>query len=167
MGETHIHKMGPTSGSRLIRSVVRSVSSLLLAGIITFICSQGTASEAATKCPVLLKEGQTQSEAASELFDEGTAAFKKKHYKKSFRKFMCSLLLADHINTVFNIAQVVPFLKNKRKSLKVLHKYVAEHDDNWTTKEMKKIIITIEKQLKRRPSWEPSTVLHDSEDSGA
>ena len=130
-----------------------------------FVVALASSAMAQTKtrglCSEVSGDEQTPEELAGDLFEEGETAFKKRRYKKALAKFMCSLRLVDHINTVYNIAQVIPFLKNKRKTLKMLHTYVSEHDDSWTSKEVKKIIIKLEQKLKRKPSWDPETILHE------
>ena len=112
------------------------------------------------RCPEVA-ENDVPEEVAGKLFSEGETAFKKKRYKKALTKFMCSLQIIDHINTVFNIAQVIPLVKNRRQSLEWLHKYVAEHEDSWTTRELKKVIIKLETMMNRKPTWDPESVLHE------
>ena len=137
----------------------------LVSFILLMSLSSVAEAQKAPRCPKL-KEDVSPVEAAGKLFSVAEAAFKKKRYKKALQSFMCSLELAGHINTVFNIAQVIPLVKNKRRSLKWLHKYVEEHEDNWTTRELKKIIIKLEEMMKRDPSWDPETVLHEESRAG-
>lgn len=124
------------------------------------ISSSAVAQKAKLRCPKITNDAQTET-VAGQLFAAGEKAFKKKRYKRALNRFMCSLQLTAHINTVFNIAQVVPLVRNKRVSLMWLHKYVDKHDDNWTTRELKKVIIKLEKIMKRKPSWDPDTLLHE------
>jgi hypothetical protein len=113
------------------------------------------------RCPKIT-ETDVPEDMAGKLFSEGEAAFKKKRYKKALTKFMCSLQIIDHINTVFNIAQVIPLVRDRRQSLEWLHKYVKEHEDSWTTRELKKVIIKLETMMNRKPSWDPESVLHET-----
>ncbi len=114
----------------------------------------------AVRCPKV-SESEVPEETAGKLFAQGEEAFKKRRFKKALSRFMCSLEIVEHINTVFNIAQVIPFVKNRRTSLRWLHHYVANHEDNWTTRELKKVIIKLEVKMKRKPSWDPDTLLHE------
>jgi hypothetical protein len=118
------------------------------------------AGEARLACPKPGKGDETAESLASALFDQGEAAFKKRRYNKALNRFVCSLRLSGHINTVYNIAQVIPYIKRKKRALSLLRGHVEAQDDSWTIKELKKIIIRLEQDLKLSPSWDPASVLH-------
>lgn len=104
-------------------------------------------------CPEIPEDGNQVTQLAGEYFAAASEAFKKKIFKKAIRLFVSSLCVADHPNTVYNIAQSVYYVKKKKGVIKVLKAFVESREDAPSTSEIKKIVNRLEEQAGQEVSY--------------
>jgi hypothetical protein len=100
-----------------------------------------------TTCPERPASKAIARDLAGDYFVSAERAFKKELINEALAKFMCSLRLVEHENTLFNIAHVTTFVTDKEAALQLFYAYVEDYPRGKTTKEIKEIIVELEKQL--------------------
>jgi hypothetical protein len=125
--------------------MLRNVMPMVVA--ITLMAPLAMAEETKTTCPQRPASKAIARDLAGDYFISAERAFKKELFNEALAKFMCSLRLVAHQNTLFNIAHVTTFITNKEAALHLFYAYVEDYPRGKTTKEIKKIIVELEEQL--------------------
>ena len=104
-------------------------------------------------CPEVGENGKDGRELAGDYFASASTAFQKKTFKKALKLFVSSLCVAEHRNTVYNIAQSVFYMKNKTAARKILMTYAESRGDSSSAEEIKQIINRLDGQLGKELSF--------------
>lgn len=123
----------------------RAVSCWVL-GIV--LMGTGTAFAAAKTCPARPDNTEEARDLAGEYFSRGTELFAQRKYDAALAAFMCSLQLADHENTVLNLAACLRNTNKKKAALQPLRKYVRQNPNTTSAAELRLLIHSAETSLK-------------------
>jgi hypothetical protein len=125
--------------------MLRNVMPMVVA--MTLMAPVAMAEQTKTTCPERPASKAIARDLAGDYFVSAERAFKQELINEALAKFMCSLRLVEHENTLFNIAHVTTFVTDKEAALQLFYAYVEDYPRGKTTKEIKKIIVELEKQL--------------------
>jgi hypothetical protein len=98
-------------------------------------------------CPERPADKAIARDLAGDYFVSAERSFKKELFDDALAKFLCSLRLVEHENTVFNIAHVTNFVTDKEAALHLFYAYVEDYPDGEITEEINEIIIELEEML--------------------
>jgi hypothetical protein len=125
--------------------MLRSVMPIVVA--VTLMAPAAMGEEAKNACPERPADEAIARDLAGDYFISAGRSFKKELFDDALAKFLCSLRLVEHENTVFNIAHVTNFVTDKEAALHLFYAYVDDYPDGETTDEIREIIFELEEML--------------------
>ncbi len=131
--------------------------------------------EEVNPCPERPADKAIARDLAGDYFVSGERSFKQDLFDEALAKFVCSLRLVEHENTLFNIAHVTNFVKDKEAALQLFYAYVEDHPEGKTAEEIEKIIVELKEMLGKDSAMPPygsaggmtDESLHGSSDQAA
>ncbi|MBN2525625.1 MAG: hypothetical protein JXR76_04465 [Deltaproteobacteria bacterium] len=97
------------------------------------------------KCPAVPGQESLAVKKAGKYFAAGQKMAVQGFYKKSLERYLCSLKMKEHPNTMFNIAQVAKLIDNKKPALHLLKKFRENHPEHPSANEIDQLIAKMEK----------------------
>lgn len=91
-------------------------------------------------CPDVPTESGQAKRLAGMWFAEGERLVREMKYEESLAGFLCSLKLAPHENTVFNIAQTFKLVDDREQAVWMLEDFVAENPSNSATGDIRELL---------------------------
>ena len=122
------------------------ITTLLLALASVLAAAPAASQDQPTACPEKPADQEIARNLAGSFFSSAERSFKEKRFDDALAKFVCSLRMMDHENTLFNVAHVALFAENKQAALALFRAYVADHPKGRTSREMRKMITQLESE---------------------
>lgn len=97
------------------------------------------------KCPPVPKQEAVALKKAGRYFAAGEKLAINGAYRKSLERYLCSLKMKEHPNTMFNIAQVAKLIENKGPILQLLKKFRNRNPEHPSVPEINRLIEKMEK----------------------
>lgn len=91
-----------------------------------------------------MKESIAQKK-AGRYFAAGAKLAARQKYKKSLERYLCSLKMKAHSNTLFNIAQISKLVENKTPALRLLRKFRNRNPEHPSVPEVNQLIDKMER----------------------
>ena len=101
----------------------------------------------AEKCPKRPAAEKRAKRWAGRWFIKAEKAVKSEKYDVAMDRFLCSLYMAPHENTVFNIAQLTNLVEEKESALTKLEAFTDKNPDHESTPEIKELIGSVERSM--------------------
>jgi hypothetical protein len=124
--------------------MLRMVMPMVVA--IALIAPMAMAEETKNSCPRRPANRELARDLAGDYFKSAERAFNKELFNEALAKFLCSLRLVEHENTVFNIAHVTTFVTDKEAALHLFYSYIEDYPDGKATEEIRRIIVELEER---------------------
>jgi hypothetical protein len=96
------------------------------------------------KCPAVPEKEAVAIKKAGRFFTVGEKLALKAQYPKSMQRYLCSLKMKEHPNTMFNIAQVAKLSENKAPILKQLKQFREQNPEHAAVPEISRLIEKME-----------------------
>lgn len=114
-----------------------AASFLMIFAVSTAVCE---ASAQDFKCPPKPAKEKRARNLAGSYFKKGEKLFVAEKYNKAIDRFLCSMTMVEHPNTVFNIAQSAEAAEDKKRAHDAITAYLEAHPDSATAAELQEII---------------------------
>lgn len=114
------------------------------------------------KCPPKPAKEKRARNLAGSYFKKGEKLFVAEKYNKAIDRFLCSMTMVEHPNTVFNIAQSAELAEDKKPAHDAITAYLEAHPDSATAAELQEIIDGLADELglgEPKPESEPEPAL--------
>lgn len=110
-------------------------------------------------CPERPNNPTKARKIAGTMFSEAEEAFDQEVYDKALEKFVCSLVMVEHQNTVINIERTLAEMTDKGRAVEILKSYIAAgHADGETKSKMEELVAASEAAANPQPAAENTTV---------
>ena len=96
------------------------------------------------KCPAVPEQEDVAVKKAGRFFTAGENLALKGQYNRSMQRYLCSLKMKAHPNTMFNIAQVAKLSDDKTPILKLLNRFREQNPEHAAVPEISRLIAKME-----------------------
>jgi len=96
------------------------------------------------KCPAVPEQEAVAVKKAGRFFTAGEKLALKGQYNRSMQRYLCSLKMKAHPNTMFNIAQVAKLSDDKTPILKLLNRFREQNPEHAAVPEISRLIAKME-----------------------
>ncbi|MBN2716203.1 MAG: hypothetical protein JXX14_10140 [Deltaproteobacteria bacterium] len=97
------------------------------------------------KCPAVPAKDEPALKKAGRFFAVGEKLAINGEYKRSLQRYLCSLKMKAHPNTMFNIAQVAKLIENKAPAIQLLKDFRDKNPEHASVPEINQLIALMEK----------------------
>lgn len=105
-------------------------------------------------CPEKPTDIEKTRKLAGSLFSEAETAFDANLHLKALKRFLCSMMMIEHENTVINIEKTIHKLSDKSDAVPLLRAYAKQASDGIMTGRIISIADGIEEEATRKPTPE-------------
>ncbi|MBN2341625.1 MAG: hypothetical protein JXX29_02790 [Deltaproteobacteria bacterium] len=112
--------------------------------LLTLFTSTNAYAAARFKCPAVPSQEKIAVKKAGWYFTAGEKLAKKEKYLMSLDRYLCSLKMKPHSNTMFNIAQVLKLIENKKPAIQRLKKFRTQNEAHPSVPELNQLIAVME-----------------------
>ncbi len=146
--------------------------SLLCLVVALLIAPAVMAKKPRLRCPKTPASEARAQKLAGRLFTKAEHAFSQGRFDRAIKRFLCSLWVAEHENTVLNIAQVISHLDDREKewAAGLMETYIEKKEDRPTTPEIAKLAAELRRMIDpdapppvEEPPAEPPAQIADTE----
>jgi len=95
-------------------------------------------------CPAKPKNAVRAKRLAKKLFSKGGRLAQKEKYTQALDTFLCSLKMKNHENTVYNVAQVSKFVKDREVVRKRLETFLEKYPNHEARPELEELIASVD-----------------------
>ena len=117
----------------------------MIVSIGLLMCASAWGAPQQFKCPPVPKQESVALKKAGRYFAVGEKMAVNGAYKKSLERYLCSLKMKEHPNTMFNIAQVAKLIEKKEPALRLLKKFKDKNPEHPAVPEITQLIDKMER----------------------
>jgi hypothetical protein len=115
------------------------------------------------ECPEKPAKAKAARKLAGRLFSAAESAYVEKRHVEALKKFLCSMSIVAHENTVTNIEKAVGGVSEDEKALALLKEYLARAPDDELTSRIERMAGDLEKKIEKEKAAQSEPVCPEPE----